>query len=248
MSSFDYNAHGHTYGQHRKTDPRIASQVWAHLEGMQTVLNVGAGAGSYEPSNAYVVAVEPSATMRAQRLALGRIPAVNASAESLPFDDQSFDAVMAMVTVHHWKDLQKGLSELRRVARKRVVVITFDPDLIPNFWNAYYFKELAELEARRMPSLGTIIEGLGGEASVIPVDIPMDCMDGFQEAFYARPEAFLDPMVRKNQSAWGFLQEGQEAALVGRLQSALESGEWEEQFGHHRAMPFYQGSLRLVVM
>jgi hypothetical protein len=137
---------------------------------------------------------------------------------------------------------------MRRVARKRVVVMTFDPARLHQFWNAYYFKELADLEARRMPSLEVINEGLGGRAEILPVEIPMDCLDGFQEAFYARPEAFLDPMVRKHQSAWGFLQAGLEEELVGRLQCALESGEWEERFGEHRTMPVYKGSLRLIVI
>ena len=191
---FDYERAGAGYARLRRTDPRLAAHVHAALGDARTVLNVGAGAGSYEPEDRYVVAVEPSAAMRAQRPA-GR-PAVDAVAEALPFDDDSFDAAMAMITVHQWSDLERGLTELSRVARGPVVILTFDPDAMLDFWLADYVPEVFEAERPRMPTLSA----LGGEASAVP--IPLDCVDGFIEAYYGRPEAFLDPEIRAAQSAW----------------------------------------------
>src|SRR5690349_10208953 len=151
---FDYERFGGGYSAQRRTDPRVASHVWAALGDAETVLNVGAGAGSYEPEDRYVVAVEPSAAMRAQRPP-GR-PAVDAAAEALPFDDDSFDAAMAMITVHQWRDLERGLAELRRVARGPVVILTFDPDALLDFWLADYVPELLEAERPRMPPLDVL--------------------------------------------------------------------------------------------
>ena len=181
------------YAARRRTDPRIAAYVHAALGDARTVLNVGAGAGSYEPEDRYVVAVEPSAAMRAQR----STPAVIGVAEALPFDDGAFDAAMATVTIHQWRDAARGVAELRRVAR-RVVILTFDPAAIPAWWLGEYVPEMLAGEAARYPAL----EALGGE--VTPVPIPLDCSDGFIEAFYGRPEALLDPEVRRSQSAWAF--------------------------------------------
>lgn len=245
--AFNYDAHGHQYAGHRRTDPRIEAYVHKALGAAQTILNVGAGAGSYEPADRYVVAVEPSAVMRAQRLERGKVPAINAKADHLPFDDGSFDACMAMVTVHHWPDIEKGLAELRRVTRGPVVVMSFDPDALEVFWNAQYFPELIAVERARYPTIQRITAALGGQTEVIPVPIPLDCVDGFQEAFYGRPEAFLEPQVRKAQSAWGFLPEGLEEILAGRLAEELASGEWDRKFGHFRTEPFFTGALRLVV-
>jgi hypothetical protein len=173
--AFNYDAHGHQYAGHRRTDPRIEAYVHKALGAAQTILNVGAGAGSYEPADRYVVAVEPSAVMRAQRLERGKVPAINAKADHLPFDDGSFDACMAMVTVHHWPDIEKGLAELRRVTRGPVVVMSFDPDALEVFWNAQYFPELIAVERARYPTIQRITAALGGHTEVIPVPIPLDC-------------------------------------------------------------------------
>jgi len=245
--AFDYDQYGKEYSGYRQADMRIADLVQASLGDAQIILNVGAGAGSYEPAGRYVFAVEPSAEMRRQRLAGGKIPAINAKAGSLPFDDDTFDASMAMVTVHHWPDIDKGLKEVKRVTKGPVIIMTFDPDALDNFWNAAYFPELIAIEKARYPAIAQIRQSLGGECAVIPVPVPLDCTDGFQEAFYGRPEAFLNKKVRMAQSAWGFLEEGQEDILVQRLADDLASGEWDRKYGHYRTMPAFTCALRLVV-
>lgn len=234
---FDYERSGAGYARLRRTDPRLAGHVHAALGAARTVLNVGAGAGSYEPEDRYVVAVEPSAAMRAQRPA-GR-PAVDAVAEALPFDDDSFDAAMAMITVHQWSDLERGLAELQRVARGPVLILTFDPDAMLEFWLADYVPEVFEAERPRMPKLSV----LGGEATALP--IPLDCVDGFIEAYYGRPEAFLDPEIRAAQSAWEKTGVDVGPGLT-RLAEDLQSGAWDARYGDLRRRPEYIGSLRLI--
>ena len=245
-STYDYDKSGHGYAGHRRTDPRIESLVLRELGDARTVLNVGAGAGSYEPADRYVVAVEPSATMRAQRAQNHKVPAVAASAESLPFDNKSFDASMAMITIHHWKDKMLGLSELKRVTRKRIVIMTFDPDAFYDFWTAEYFRELIDLERKRFPSINEITEALGGSVKVIPVMVPFDCVDGIMEAYYGRPEGFLNRSVRAAQSAWGLLPH-MEDEFVARLEKDLKSGEWDRRYGHLRTQPEFSCTLRLIV-
>jgi SAM-dependent methyltransferase len=181
----DYAAHGQGYGRQRRTDPRLAAWVHAALGDARSVLNVAAGAGSYEPTDRHVLAIEPSAAMRAQRPA-HLTPAVDAVAEKLPLDDQSFDAAMALVTVHQWPDLAKGLQELRRVTRGPIVVLTFDGDALDRYWLADYASEMLAVERRRYPPIATLVEGLGGACEVHALPIPIDCVDGFSEAFYAR--------------------------------------------------------------
>src|SRR5580704_15213539 len=196
-----YDTIGHTYPVTRRTEPRIAAQIWAALGDARTVLNVGAGIGSYEPPDREVTAVEPSAVMRAQRPA-GAAPCVAAAAESLPFEDQSFDAAMAFSTVHHWQDPIAGLREMRRVAR-RVVVFTFDASDTGwrrRFWlTRDYLPEAADLLVGR-PSLTELAGAIG--ARMEPVLIPWDCADGFFEAYWRRPEAYLDESVRRGISIW----------------------------------------------
>ena len=204
---FDYERYGHGYTAQRRTDPRIAALVHQALGDAQTVLNVGAGAGSYEPEDREVLAVEPSPAMRAQRPA-HLAPAIDAVAEALPFDDDSVDAAMAMITVHQWPDAAKGLGELRRVARGPVVVLTFDGEALDHFWLADYIPELLEHERRRMPLIEAICAALGPETEVQPVPVPFNCLDGFSEAFYGRPERLLDDEVRRAQSFWGFAETG----------------------------------------
>jgi SAM-dependent methyltransferase len=220
---FDYDTHGQGYAQQRRTDPRIAALVHKALGSSRTILNVGAGAGSYEPQDRYVLALEPSATMRAQRpphLA----PVINGIAENLPFDDQSIDASMAMVTIHQWQNAEKGLAEMRRVTRGPIVILTFDGDALDRFWLADYAPELITAERRRYPAINAIQTYLGGKTDVQAIQIPIDCVDGFTEAFYARPEKFLDPIVRKSQSAWGFIDDQTQARSVQTLANDLKSG------------------------
>jgi len=223
-----YDTIGATYTVTRRTEPRIAAQVWAALGDARTVLNVGAGTGSYEPNDREVTAVEPSAVMRAQRPA-GTAPCVAAVAESLPFEDQSFDAAMAFATVHHWRDPIAGLLEMRRVAR-RVVVFTHDTSetgWLRRFWlTRDYVPELADLLIGR-PSLTKLAGAIA--ARLEPVLIPWDCADGFFEAYWRRPEAYLDENVRRGVSVWTRVGPGAEQRAVGSLRDDLVSGRWAER-------------------
>jgi SAM-dependent methyltransferase len=243
---FDYDALGKTYAQQRRTDPRIARLVHEALGSARTVLNVGAGAGSYEPADRHVIAVEPSAEMRAQRPA-HLTPAIHGIAEKLPLDDLSVDAAMALVTVHQWGDLEKGLAELVRVTRGPIVVLTFDGDALSRIWLAEYAPELFAVERRRYPAIAGICAGLGAGCTVSPVPIPFDCVDGFIDAFYGRPEQFLDPAVRKSQSAWGFVEPAVEERIVAALEADLASGAWDARHGHLRTQPWFEGAVRLIV-
>ncbi len=234
------------YGAHRRTDPRIAARVHAALGTARTVLNIGAGTGSYEPPDRYVLAIEPSAAMRSQRPA-HLAPAIFGKAESLPLDDKTVDVSMAMVTIHHWIDMRKGLQEMKRVTRQRILVMTFDPDALDRFWNVEYFPEVVATEKRRYPTIDELTSLLGGSCEVQAIPIPLDCVDGFQEAFYGRPEAFLDPRVRRAQSAWGFLTEAQQESAVQQLATALATGAWDKKFGHLRTQASFTGALRLIV-
>jgi hypothetical protein len=243
---FDYEANGAGYAGRRRTDPRIAKLVRSGLGPARTVVNVGAGAGSYEPDDLAVAAVEPSPSMRSQRAA-HLAPVVDAVAEYLPFPTDSFDAAMAAVTVHQWKDQDGGLRELRRVSRGPVVILTFDGALIGDFWLAGYAPELIAAERARYPAISHICDVLGGTSTVTAVPIPIDCWDGFTEAFYGRPEQFLEAGVRRSQSAWGFVSADEEGRAVDHLRRDLESGAWDRHYQHLRAQPTYVGSLRLIV-
>jgi SAM-dependent methyltransferase len=241
----DYERHGRTYARHRREDPRIAARIHEALGDARTVLNVGAGAGSYEPEDRWVLAVEPSATMRAQR-PTGSAPAIAAHAESLPFDDGALDAAMACVTIHHWEPPEAGLAELRRVSRGPVVVFTFELDALPAWQHDFLHEGLAK-ERPRFPAIEDIAAALGGDARVEHIPTPGDCLDGFFEAFWRRPEALLDPEVRGAQSMWALLEPDVEQAIVERLAGALESGAWDEEHGHLRDRDSFDGALRLVV-
>jgi SAM-dependent methyltransferase len=223
-----YDTIGATYTVTRRTEPRIAAQVWAALGDARTVLNVGAGTGSYEPPGRDVTAVEPSAVMRAQRPA-GAAPCVAAAAEDLPFEDQSFDAAMAFATVHHWQDPVAGLRELRRVAR-RVVVFTHDTSeagWLRRFWlTRDYLPEVAGLLAGR-PSLAELAGALGARTE--PVLVPWDCADGFFEAYWRRPGAYLDESVRRGMSVWARVGPDAEQRAVRGLRADLASGRWAER-------------------
>lgn len=243
---FDYEAHGGGYTRHRQPDPRIATLVHSALGCAATVLNVGAGAGSYEPEDRYVAAVEPSASMRAQRPA-HRPPAIDATAERLPFDDDSFDAAMAMITIHQWTDLGAGLAELRRVSRGPVVVLTFDGTALLDFWLAEYVPQVIATERRRFPPVDQVASLLGGATEIVDVPIPLDCVDGFGEAYYGRPEAFLDADVRAAQSGWVLSDQRAVDRGLARLRDDLQSGAWDARHGHLRTQPERVGAVRLIV-
>jgi SAM-dependent methyltransferase len=244
--AFDYDQGGNGYAGVRRADPRIANAIHRALGDAPRVLNVGAGAGSYEPADRYVIPLEPSAVMRRQRpphLA----PALNATAEAIPFDDDAFDAAMAVLTVHHWKDRTASLIEIRRVTRGPIVILTFDSAAPTDFWMRDYAPELVEVERQRYGTLQSITGPLRGTAHITPIDVPRDCTDGFQVAFYARPEAFLDERVRRAQSAWSFLPPGVEDRIVRTLADDLASGTWDSRYGGLRTASHIKCQLRLIV-
>src|SRR5919106_3930113 len=221
-----YDTIGATYTATRRTEPRIAAQIWAALGEARTVLNVGAGTGSYEPSDRHVLAVEPSAVMRSQRPA-GAAPCVAATAESLPFEDQSFDAAMAFATVHHWQDPIAGVREMRRVARR---VAVFTCDTTDETWRRRFWLTrdyLPEVAASRVGLATELARAIG--ARMEPVLIPWDCADGFFEAYWRRPEAYLDENVRRGISVWTSVGPGAEQRAVRSLRADLASGVWAER-------------------
>lgn len=222
-----YDTIGATYTATRRTEPRIAARIWAALGEGDTILNVGAGTGSYEPQDRHVLAVEPSALMRSQRLP-DAAPCLAAAAEHLPFADQSFDAAMAVCTLHHWQDPMAGLREMRRVAR-RVVVFLFDTSDPGQFWlTRDYVPEFAALRACKvLASLPDLAGAIGARTE--PVPIPWDCADGFFEAYWRRPEAYLDEKVRRGISVWDAVGPDVEQRAVHDLRDDLDSGRWAER-------------------
>ncbi|CAN5119748.1 methyltransferase domain-containing protein [soil metagenome] len=242
----DYGVIGAGYARIRQPDPRIAARFHAALGDARTVINVGAGAGSYEPTDREVTAIEPSASMRAQRPPrLSR--AIDATADHLPFDDDSFDAAMASVTVHQWPDLERGLAEMRRVARGPVAILTFDPVPPKHWWIQDYVPELLEVEGRRMPAIDRVERALGGHTDVQIVPIPVDSTDGFGQAFFGRPERMLEPEVRRAMSAWSFVPDEAVARFEHTLSADLASGEWDAHYGQFRRLAEFDGGLRLVI-
>jgi SAM-dependent methyltransferase len=242
----DYGTIGRGYTSYRQPDPRIAGRILAALGDAQKVLNVGAGAGSYEPNDREVTAVEPSASMRAQR-PNHLTEALDATAEGLPFDDGAFDASMGTFTVHQWSDLAAGLREMRRVTTGPVVILSCDPRVLDRFWLNDYAPEVITTEASRYPDLRVIAEHLDGEIEILSVPIPLDCTDGFGEAYYGRPEALLDSGARLANSAWSFVGTDVEDRFDRILRADLDSGEWDAKHGALRTQPEFYGSLRLIV-
>lgn len=175
-------------------------------------------------------------------------PAIHGTADSLPFDDKSIDAAMAVLTLHHWPDRTKGLREIRRVTKGPIVVMTFDSLAPTDFWMFDYCPEMKAVEQKRYGTVASIVDALPGTHQVISIPVPIDCTDRFQVALYARPEEFLNPQVRSAQSAWKFLPEGVEDRFVHLLRCDLESGAWNEKYGHLKAQPFINCQLRLVVL
>ncbi|MEO7122576.1 MAG: class I SAM-dependent methyltransferase [Lacisediminihabitans sp.] len=242
----DYGAIGTDYSRYRRPDARIARQIHDALGSAKTVLNIGAGAGSYEPLDRHVTAVEPSASMRAQRPA-SLSAAIDASAEALSFADNSFDAAMASFTVHQWGDLEGGLRELRRVTAGPVVILSCDPAKLNRFWLVDYAPEVLQTEARRYPAPSEIARLLGGAVEVRRVQVPLDCTDGFGEAYYGRPEALLDPGARLANSAWSFVGPEVAPRFERELRRDLDSGVWDTRHGALRTQREFEGSLRLIV-
>jgi SAM-dependent methyltransferase len=241
----DYDELGETYNVHRREDPRLAARIHAALGAARTVLNVGAGTGAYEPADRWVLAVEPSAAMRARR-AVSAAPVINARAEALPFDDDAVDAAMACATIHHWEPAATGLAEMRRVARGPVVIFTLELACVPE-WQREYLAEGITSQRALFPTMDEIVDALGGNVEIETAPTPTDCEDGFFEAYWRRPEALLDPAVRASQSMWSAVSPEVEQRMVNRLADALASGRWDADYGHLREQDVYEGSVRIVV-
>ncbi len=223
-----YDRIGGTYARTRRSDPRIEQQIARALGDARSVVNVGAGSGAYEPRDRDVVAVEPSAVMLAQR-GPGAARAVQASAEALPFEAGSFDAALAVLTMHHWSDWRAGVAEMRRVAPKRCVMLTFDPAYIAQYWLVRdYLPEMGVKDEPRFPPLQVVAEALGG-AEIVPVPIAHDCADGFLCAWWKRPLAYLDDDVRANISTFALLAPAAVAEAMERLERDVADGTWAER-------------------
>lgn len=241
MSSI-YDTIGINYAERRKPDQRIADMIHAALGPARTVLNVGAGAGSYEPTDRVVTALEPSLEMIRQRR-VDAASVIQGRAEELPFADGSFDASMALLTVHHWSDQGQGLRELRRVTQGPVVILTYDP-AFRGFWLGDYIPELIALDEAQMPALN-LYEQCLGPVTIAPVPIPHDCTDGFLCAYWRRPEAYLDPSVRSAISS--FWKVGDVSVGMERLARELRTGEWRERYGNLLTVDALDLGYRLVV-
>jgi SAM-dependent methyltransferase len=239
--SAKYDIIGNSYAELRKPDRRIAGIIESALGSAQTVLNVGAGTGSYEPTDRSLTAVEPSREMIRKRKP-GAAAAIQANAEDLPFDDKSFDAAMAILTIHHWLDKAAGLREMRRVTRGRIVLLTFDPSHRP--WLTDYLPELAVLDAAQMPRMSDYERWLG-PVQIAPVLVPHDCSDGFLYAYWRRPAAYLDPYIRSGSSSFWAI--GNADAGLRKLKSDLETGEWERRYAELLTFDAYDAGYRLVV-
>jgi len=239
-----YDTIGEGYRGYRRPDPRIAAAIERALGEVTSVVNVGAGSGSYEPSDRPVVAVEPSLTMIRQRASTAP-PAVRAFASALPFRDASFDASLAVLTVHHWTELERGLAEMVRVARRRVAVLTHDPERT-GFWLEEYFPEMFREIRRTLPLLETLRRALGRTVT-IDVAVPRDCADGFLCAYWCRPEAYLDAGRRSAISSFAMLPPGALDAGLERLAADLRSGAWERQHGQLRARSNIDLGYRILV-
>lgn len=236
-----YDTIGINYGELRKPDRRIAAAIEIALGSAHTVLNVGAGTGSYEPRGRAVTAIEPSIEMiRKRRPSAARV--IQAPADDLPFEDKCFDGAMAILTIHHWPDKEAGLREIRRVTRGRIVLLTFDPSQRP--WLTDYFPELSALDDAQMPPMSDYSRWLG-PVRIIPLPVPHDCVDGFLYAYWRRPEAYLDPRIRSGSSS--FWSIGNVDAGLRRLADDIQSGQWDLRYDGLRTLEEYDAGYRLVI-
>jgi SAM-dependent methyltransferase len=236
-----YDIIGINYAELRKPDHRIARIIGCALGSAQTVLNVGAGTGSYEPADRSLIAVEPSREMIRKRKPAAA-EAIVASADDLPFDDRSFDASMAILTIHHWPDKEAGLREMRRVTRGRIVLLTFDPSHRP--WLTDYLPELAALDEAQMPTMSDYERWLGS-VQITPVPVPHDCSDGFLYAYWRRPAAYLDATIRSGSSSFWAISNAE--AGLQNLRRDLETGEWERRYAELLTLDEYDAGYRLVI-
>jgi SAM-dependent methyltransferase len=238
-----YDSIGKGYADYRRPDPHIAAAVIGALAAAQSIVNVGAGAGSYEPADRSVVAVEPSPTMISQRPA-SAAPVVCASAMDLPFRDDAFDAALAIFTVHHWPDRMRGLSEMRRVAA-RAVILTWEPSTFASWLTRDYFPELLTYDRSLFPLASDFYARTFGRVEIQPVLVPHDCTDGFLEAYWRRPEAYFDAGVRRAISAFARIPDVHPG--LARLRRDLDDGTWMRRNGHLLELTELDLSYRLVI-
>jgi len=241
-----YDRIGVGYARRRQADPRWASTIRAAVGDARTVLNVGAGTGSYEPPDLDVIALEPSGTMLRQRSA-NAAPAVAAVAEAIPFPDQTFDAATCLLTIHHWTDWRRGLSEVKRVTRRRIVIVTADIfDDEATFWPKDYFPEIAAWDRKHMHAIEDILTELW-PAHVDPLPVPADCTDGFCGAFWRRPEAYLDAEVRAGISGFSLIPDEAVERGLKQLSDDLQSGAWNERYERLLDLDEMDIGIRLIV-
>ena len=238
-----YDQIGQGYAAGRRTDPRIAAVIEAALGDARSVLNVGAGTGSYESGGREIIAVEPSRMMIAQRPA-GAAPAIQARAEALPIRSGAFDAVMGILTLHHWSDLRAGIAECQRVARQRVLLLTIDMEVCANFWLYEYFPEMLAIDRAIFTSMNRIAN-LFSSAEVRAVPIPADCQDGFLGAYWKRPTAYLDAGVRASIST--FAKCGPVEDRLRSVERDIESGEWSRRNASLQRLDALDLGYRLVI-
>jgi SAM-dependent methyltransferase len=248
LSEPRYDAIGAGYSRLRREDPRFAERIHRALGDASSVVNVGAGAGSYEPRDRYVLAIEPSEVMAAQREP-GLAPAIRASAGELPLRDGSVGAAMALLTIHHWDaEQERGVRELRRVARGAVVILTYDASVSSRMWlMAEYLPEVAELDRAIFPDPQRIAAWLGGEAMIEPLPIPADTTDWMLGSFWAHPERVLDPQARAATSGFARMAPAVVDRVVGALETDLQTGAWDARHGHLRGLESLDVGLRLIV-
>jgi hypothetical protein len=239
-----YEDIGARYGAIRQPDHRLQTRITGALGDARPVLNVGAGTGNYEPADRPVVALEPSSVMAGQRHP-GSAPVVRGMAEGLPFADGSFGATLATFTVHHWNDVRRGLSELQRVSHRQVLLV-HDRDLCDYYWITEYFPEILAVPSEQHPAVGRLCQSL----DVIRIEtlpIPADCSDGFCSAFWARPEALLDPALRAGSSSLSQLDPAIVEDNVEHLRADLASGAWDSRYGFLRSLPEFDMGYRLLI-
>jgi SAM-dependent methyltransferase len=243
-----YDTIGHGYARTRREDPRLRARIHAALGEARMVVNVGAGTGSYEPRDRHVIAIEPSDVMAAQR-STELAPAIRASAGELPLRDGSVDAAMTVLSLHHWDtERERGVRELRRVARGPVVILTYDPEISGSMWlMSKYLPEVAALDRAIFPAPSQVAAWLGGHVTIEPILIPRDCEDGMLGSFWAHPERVLDAEARAATSGFARMTPEVIDRVVSDVGRDLANGQWDAKHGALRLLAEYDAGLRLIV-
>jgi SAM-dependent methyltransferase len=243
-----YETIGEGYARTRREDPRLRARIHAALGDARTVVNVGAGAGSYEPLDRHVIAIEPSDVMAAQRPRT-LVPALRGTASELPLRDGAVDAAMAILTIHHWDEhRERGVRELRRVARGPVVILTYDAEVAGEMWlGKDYLPELRALDLAVFPPAALLESWLGGTVEIQTVPLPRDCHDWMLGSFWAHPERVLDTDARNATSGFARMDPRLVDRVVAAVRRDLEDGSWDARHGHLRALDEHDAGLRLVV-